>query len=83
MIDCKKPAEVAVNLVYNEDEYETLIDVKGPRDSYVSEARALFVTGEKDPSNDAQWKEYLKTLEEYENSKLTDVCQSAYNRQQK
>lgn len=83
MIDCKKPAEVAVNLVYNEEEYETLIDIKGPRNSYVSEARALFVTGEKDPSNDAQWKEYLKTLEEYENSKLTKICQSAYKRQQK
>lgn len=83
MIDCKKPAEVAVNLVYNEEEYETLIDVEGARNSYASEARALFVTGEKDPSNDSQWKEYLKTLEDYDNSKLTEICQSAYDRQQK
>ena len=52
----QKPAEVAVNLVYNEEEYETLIDVEGARNSYASEARALFVTGEKDPSNDSQWK---------------------------
>ncbi len=85
MIDCPKPKEVAVNLVYNEEEYETIKDVKGPRNSYVSEARALFATGGqgKDPSNDAQWKEYLKTLEEYDNSKLTKACQSAYKRQQK
>jgi len=83
MIDCKKPEEVAVHLVYNEDEYEILTDVEGARNSYVSEARALFAMGNKNPSSDADWNEYLKTLEEYENSKLTEVCQSAYDRQQK
>ena len=82
MMNFKKPAEVAVNLVYTEKEYNKIIDIKGPRNSFVNESISLFSIGEQDPSDDAQWNKYLKTLEEYENSELVKACQSAYKRQQ-
>ena len=82
MTEFKKPAEVAVNLVYTEEEYETLIDNQAPRNSFVNESISLFSLGNQDPSSDAEWDKFLKTLDDYENDKLVKVCQSAYKRQQ-
>ena len=39
-----------------------------------------FFSGEKDPSNDSVWNEFLSTLDEIGRKELMDVAQSAYSR---
>ena len=82
MTEFRKPAEVAVNLIYTEEEYEIIVDNKAPRNSFVNESISLFSLGNQNPNSDAEWDKFLNTLEDYENDKLVKVCQSAYKRQQ-
>ena len=82
MTEFKRPEELAVNLIYTEEEYEIVMDNKAPRDSFVNESISLFSLGNQNPSDDAEWNKFLDTLADYENDKLVEVCQSAYKRQQ-
>ena len=52
--------------------------LEGTFGSYVKEALTLFACGEKNPSSDSDWKEYLDTLEQCGLSDLLKVYQSAY-----
>jgi hypothetical protein len=83
MNDFRKPKEVAVNLVYTANEYDERSKINATAASYRGEAINLFILGEKNPSNDSDWNEFLKTLKEYGQPKLVDICQSAYDRQSK
>jgi hypothetical protein len=74
---------VAVNLVYTANEYDERSKINATAASYRGEAINLFILGEKNPSNDSDWNEFLKTLKEYGQPKLVDICQSAYDRQSK
>lgn len=79
----RKPEEVAVELVYTASEYDERSKINATAASYRGETINLFILGEKNPSNDSEWNEFLETLEEYGQSKLVDICQSAYDRQSK
>ena len=81
MKDGKKPKETAENLVYTEEEYKLREELSGTLDSFIVSESLLFVTGNKDPKDDATWKEFLDTVKELGRNKLIKVCQDAYNRQ--
>lgn len=79
----KQPKEVAVDLVYTTEEYEVREEKANAVNEYITQEVAYFVTGEKDPNNNAQWDEFLKTLDSLGRPELMKICQDAYNRQQK
>ena len=74
------PAEKAVGMAYTEEEQDILDEYKKLYKGFVLESRAEFVTGAKDPNNDAVWQEYLEELEKNGESDLLDAYQSAYTR---
>jgi putative aldouronate transport system substrate-binding protein len=76
----KHPEEIADNLVYTDEEYLVREEKAGTMESYVVSESILFVTGEKDPNNDADWNNFLDTLKELGRDELMKVCQSAYSR---
>lgn len=78
----KLPDKVAVGLKYTEEEYEVISETSNPLKSFIIEARNLFILGTQDPSNDAQWQEYLNNLEKLGLSKYIKVKQASYDRQQ-
>ena len=76
----KRPEEEAVNLIYTTEEYETREEKAGTVNTYIMTETNYFVSGEKDPNNDAQWNEFLTTLKSIGRSELQEVCQNAYDR---
>ncbi len=76
----KKPEERATRLVYTPDEYAIREMKSGNISSYISEQVILFVSGEKDPKDDAAWNEFLTTLDGQGRSELMEICQQAYDR---
>ena len=74
------PDEVVYTLVYNEDENETVSEVKTSLKDHVKESRALFISGAMDPNSDADWQKYLNELESMGLSDYLDDSQSAYER---
>ncbi|ONI44485.1 hypothetical protein AN641_06790 [Candidatus Epulonipiscioides gigas] len=47
---------------------------------YIDQATAEFVSGIKDPNNDADWNEYLEMLEKNRLSEYIEVNQVAFDR---
>ena len=80
MNDGKAPKEKAANLVYTDEEYAVREEKAGTVDSYILSESTLFVSGEKNPTDDAAWNEFLDTLKEIGRNDLLKVCQSAYSR---
>ena len=76
----KKPEEEAIDLVYTNEEYEIREDKSGTVNSFISSEAIYFVSGEKDPTNDTVWNEFLATLRSLGREQLMNVCQSAYDR---
>lgn len=76
----KRPAEVVNQLVYTLDEYERKDELNSSYISYIQEAKCLFITGGMNPSNDADWKEYLNNLEKLGHTELLKIAQDAYSR---
>ena len=76
----KHPEEEAVDLVYTNEEYEIREDKAGTVNSFVSSEAIYFVSGEKDPTNDTAWNEFLATLRSLGREQLMNVCQDAYDR---
>jgi len=83
MDSAKLPKEKAEDLYYTAEEYEEKTTYQNQIDSFVYEQRSLFVTGDKDPNNDAQWNEYLSTLSKLGLEKWTKIAQKAYDRIEK
>jgi len=80
MQNSKKPEETADLLVYTKEEYEKREDKAATVSSYITEQIIYFVVGEKNPNSDADWNEFLTTLESLGRSELMKICQDAYNR---
>jgi len=74
------PEEKAEDLQYTSEEYSEKTAYQGPIDSHVYEQRNLFVTGEANPSSDAEWKEYIDTLSKLGMEKWNKLAQAAYDR---
>lgn len=74
------PAEVVYDLAYTTEENELVSEVKTILKDYVQEARALFITGAMDPTNDADWQSYLDACEGQGMSDYLAAAQSAYTR---
>ena len=76
----KLPEESVYSLVYNAEENEVISEYKSAYKSFVKEARRKFMTGVMDPTNDADWEQYLKELEQNGQTELLEVSQAAYDR---
>lgn len=74
------PSEVVWDIVYTAEENEEISDIKQPLKDYIAEARALFITGVMDPSDDADWQNYLDTMESMGLSRYQEISQAAYTR---
>lgn len=78
--NAKQPEERCNYLVYTAEEYEIREDKKGLMSSYVNEQITAFMSGEKNPKDDAVWAEFHKTLDGLGRAELLEVAQSAYDR---
>lgn len=75
------PAEVLDwSLNYNEEERDRMGNLQTEMASYLNEARAKFAVGEWDVYNDADWNNYLKTLNDTGLDLWLECAQSAYDR---
>ena len=75
--------ETIARMDYTDDEMDERQKLEGLITSQVASDRDLFIKGTKDPSNDAQWNEYLKALEDLELDKLMDLFQKVYDKNYK
>lgn len=80
MENAEKVEETVYELVYTEEESIIKGDYENVYASYILEQRALFITGDKNPSDNAEWKEYLTELEKLGGKELLKVKQAAYDR---
>lgn len=76
----KQAEERCIYMVYTPEEYEVREELAGTVNEYINEEVINFFSGEKDPSNDTVWNEFLSTLDEIGRKELMDVAQSAYGR---
>lgn len=79
----KRPAEEVANLVYTTAEYEIREEKYTIMNDYVGSEIIRFVSGEIDPNSDADWNNFLSTLDTLGRGELMKICQDAYSRQQK
>ena len=75
--------ETIARMDYTDDEMDERQKIEGLIKSEVASARDLFITGTKDPSDDAQWNAYIKSLEDLELDKLMDLFQKVYDKNYK
>jgi len=74
------PTEMFTTVSYTSEENEVVSELQTIYKDYIKSSRALFVTGEKDPSNDADWEAYLAELEDLGQAELMGAAQAAYDR---
>jgi hypothetical protein len=75
-----RPAEVIKEFVWNAEEKEVYDEYFGTLNSLMMQWRAEFISGAKDPSNDAVWAQYVKDLENEGLTDLLEVANSCYTR---
>ena len=80
MLNWKKPEETVTGLAFTLKEQQDLEKMGGTILTTISEYFALYVTGEMDPSNDADWNEYLKKMEKSGLNDQIKIYQTAYDR---
>ena len=77
----KQPDEYTSRLVHTVKEFELreakLTDVN----SFLKNWTIYFVSGEKDPSSDSAWEEFVTTLKSLGREEIMETVQSAYDRQ--
>lgn len=76
----KIPKQSVDRLIYTTEEYELREKKSGNMDDYLTEQMVLFMNGEKNPSDDKAWNEFLDTLDTLGRSELMEVAQNAFNR---
>ena len=77
----RNPAQVCnFTLVYNEEESNKLGNIQTDVMEYMKGMRAKFSVGELNPHDDAQWNEYVETLNSMGTDIWLEVSQSAYDR---
>ena len=79
--NARTPEEEAVNLVYTTEEYEIREEKASTVNSFIYTEVNKFVSGQTDPSSDADWNTFLSTLKSIGREELMKVCQDAYDRQ--
>lgn len=75
-----EPAEKFFNIIYSAEEMEIVTEVQADLQDTLNTWRAEFITGVKDPSNDADWAEFIDELEEKGMYDWMDAAQDAYDR---
>jgi putative aldouronate transport system substrate-binding protein len=75
--------ETIARMDYNDEEMDQRQKLEGLIKSEVGSARDLFITGTKDPSDDAQWNAYLKSLDELQLNDLMSLFQKVYDKNYK
>ena len=75
--------ETIARMDYNDEEMDQRQKLEGLIKSEVGSARDLFITGTKDPSDDAQWNAYLKSLDELQLNDLMNLFQKVYDKNYK
>lgn len=76
----RKPEETVAALPFNVEEQQKLEKMGATILSTITDYFALFVTGELDPTDDADWKEYLDKMEKSGLSEQIKIYQKAYDR---
>ena len=74
------PEDALHYLNYTVEEYEKRNRLATLYNQYVSESRALFITGQNDVNNDQVWAAYLAELKTLGEDTLIEVAESAYLR---
>ena len=67
-------------LTYTEEETHDWADTMTALNTYVNEARTLFVIGQLDPNSDEDWNNYLNELNELNYKEVIAVDQKAFER---
>ena len=80
MLNWKKPEETVTGLAFTLKEQQDLEKMGGTILTTISEYFALYVTGEMDPSDDADWNEYLNKMEKSGLNEQIKIYQTAYDR---
>ena len=75
-----EPAEKFFNISYSADEMEIVTEVQAELIDTLNTWRAEFITGVKDPNNDADWAAFCDELEEKGLYDWLDAAQDAYDR---
>ena len=70
-------------LHYTSDEMSQINDLEAQFDSFNSTAEANFIKGIKNPNSDADWNDFVSTLNKIGYQKLVSLYQGAYNRYSK
>lgn len=78
--NAKEAEERCINLVYTQEEYELREDKASSVSDYINQNVTNFFAGEKDPTDDASWNEFIETLDKVGRSELMKVAQDAYSR---
>lgn len=81
MKDAKTPEKLVRELTYTAEEYESRSEYNAMIKQHIVEARNYFILGTKDPSNDADWQQYLNDLEKLGLPEYMKIMQTAYDRQ--
>jgi hypothetical protein len=76
----KFPEERTGELTYTMEEYDIREKYNGNMLSALSEDMVLFMTGGKNPADDAQWNAFLKRLDDFGREEILKTYQSAYTR---
>ena len=80
LANARQPEELAVDLLYTQEEYEIREDLANIVNGYYREQTNKFISGQLDPNDDATWNEYKTQLYEIGRDKLLKVAQDAYDR---
>lgn len=76
------PERLFNTVIYNEQELEENGTSLENITAYVSECRAKFAVGQMDIDSDAEWNQYLSTIESLGSETLLKNTQAAYDRQE-
>ncbi|MGM7723000.1 extracellular solute-binding protein [Metabacillus sp. Hm71] len=68
------------SVYFKDDELKTITRIERDLNTYVTQMRAKFITGE---SSLSEWDKYVKTIEDMDLDKLIDIYKQAYERHQK
>ena len=77
-----QPKQVFIYTEYNEEETEWRDQNYMDITDYMKQARSEFVTGLRDPADDAQWQEYVDNMKVLGYDKWVEIAQTSWDRTQ-
>ena len=78
--NAREAEERAVHLTYTPEEYALREEKWGTYLSYLTQTVTEFMSGQKDPQDDAQWQEFMDTLDKLGHDELLETVKNAYAR---